>query len=279
MKVSVCYVVTNYSIELKNFSEYYILEVELILSKVLQVSKTYLCTWPDHILTDNEFNGFITLLNSRIKGEPLAYLLGTQDFWTLNLKVNKSTLIPRPDTESLVELILKKSGNKKYLSVLDLGTGSGAIALSLATEQPTWNIIATDISKHTLCVAKQNALKYNIKSVRFLISDWFFALSNKKFDLIVSNPPYISKHDVNLHKIVSKYEPIKALISPKKGTADIEHIVKNATNFLKKEGYLIIEHGCFQFSSTVNSLVYYGYKKLRSVQSPNGDFIISLGEV
>ena len=239
------------------------LDVELLLSAVLGVSREYLHTWPDKILNHAELIGFERLLEERTHGKPVAYILGKKEFWSLTLKVNTATLIPRPETELLVDIILNKFSAIKNLSVLDLGTGSGAIALALATEQPTWQITAVDYCSDALAVARENASNYGITSVEFIQSNWYSNLHNREYDIIVSNPPYIAEGDPTLAQYVLAYEPNTALISGQAGLADILYIIQRAKYFLKKNGFILLEHGHQQNQEVKSILRQYRYKNIQ----------------
>ena len=173
-------------------------------------------------------------------GEPLAYLTGKQAFWTMDLIVTQDTLIPRPETECLIDWCLQAI-NGSVLRVADLGTGTGAIAIAIALEKPTWMIDATDISEKTLLIAKQNAKAYACNHIHFYQGHWCDALPHEKYDLIISNPPYIADNDPHLKELT--HEPQNALISGQKGLNAITIITKSASEFLKSGGVLVIEHG------------------------------------
>ena len=192
-------------------------------------------------------------------GQPLAYILGEVGFWSFDLKVNEHVLIPRPDTECLVEAIveLPLPNNAKCL---DMGTGSGAIALALAKEKPLWEVSAIDKSEAALAVAQDNAQTLNLQRVQFLQSDWFAALEGKTFNVIVSNPPYIAEGDAHLPALVA--EPLSALVSGKKGLDDIEFIIRSAKPFLHDGGYLYFEHGFDQAEAVAELFKQYGYDEL-----------------
>ncbi|WP_119343091.1 peptide chain release factor N(5)-glutamine methyltransferase [Facilibium subflavum] len=219
------------------------LDARLLLAFVLDVDTSYLYTWPERMLTMKQQGDFEQLVSQRTHGKPVAYITGWQDFWSLRLKVNEATLIPRADTEIIVEVVLQKFSTRKALSVLDLGTGSGAIALALAFEKPDWQITATDISTKALAVAKDNATRYGLANITFIQSHWYENLQNQRYDVIISNPPYIEHNDVNLCLYVKKYEPMPALISAQNGLADIKEIIKKAPLHLHPDGFMIIEHG------------------------------------
>lgn len=246
------------------------LDIELLLSKVLKVSREYLHAWDDYLLTDKQCLDFHVLLQKRKDGKPIAYILGKQAFWSLILKVTPATLIPRPETELLVDVILRKFTSTKNLSVLDLGTGSGAIALALAIEQPTWKITALDFSVNSLKIAQENAKNYNIVSVNFIHSNWYGNLKNRNYDIIVSNPPYIAKSDLSLNKYVLQYEPKTAFISDHFGLADITKIVHGSKYFLKKNGLIILEHGYQQNDKVKNILREHSYMNIESHSDLSG---------
>ena len=241
------------------------LDAELLLACTLQQSRTYLFTWSDRDLTDSELNAFKSLLAERRLGVPVAYLLGSQGFWSLDLKVNSSTLIPRPETELLVETVLAKK-LPQNANILDLGTGSGAIALALAYEQPSWSITAVDQSAQALAVARENAELYGINNVLFAQSDWYSGLSKQRFDVIVSNPPYIDEEDDHLGQGDVRFEPSSALVAKDQGLADIKVITHGARTFLVDSGWLLFEHGHQQGNAAQTMLLDLGYQQVRCIQ-------------
>ena len=190
------------------------LDREVLLSHVLNVPRSYLYAHPERTLTREEENFFLSLIKRAEQGEPIAYLTGHREFWALDLIVTPDTLIPRPETELLVELILKNKRDEKKI-IADLGTGNGAIALAIASERPDWMIYATDINKKALQVAEQNAARLQIKNIQFCAGSWCAALPPIQFDAIVSNPPYIAEDDPNVDPAVLNYEPRQALIAGK----------------------------------------------------------------
>ena len=223
-----------------------------MLQAVLGVNRAYLLTHPERVLTDYEWDAYAALFNRRLIGEPIAYLLGVREFHGLNFHVTTATLIPRSDTELLVELALQRmtlhtvaAGGGRTLGcrVLDMGTGSGAIALSIAHERPDAAVIAVDASCAALEVARFNAINLGVDNVRLLSSDWYSALSGERFDLIVSNPPYIEAGDSHLVQGDLRFEPLSALASGVDGLDDIRHIVGNARDYLFPGGWLMVEHG------------------------------------
>lgn len=240
---SISQLISQSSNRLKPTSDSARLDIELLLGFVLKKDRSFLHAWPEKILTPNQFDLFTTLLNQRLNGTPVAHLLGFREFWSLNLEVSKDTLIPRPETERLVELALEIIPLDENWSILDLGTGSGAIALAIAKERPACVLTATDQSDAALVLARQNAEKNNITNINFFQSDWFSALNNQKFEMIVANPPYIRENDEHLNQGDVRFEPRTALVSGQDGLKDIRQIVKNSTSHLKPNGFLIIEHG------------------------------------
>ena len=225
------------------------LDAELLLCHVLQKPRTYLWTWPEQVIDSESHQTFKGLVTQRKKNIPMAYLLGYKHFWKLRLQVNPHVLIPRPETEQLVELALQ-CPIPKMATVVDLGTGSGAIALALAHEKPSWQLLAVDKSIEALTVAQKNAKDNNIASVKFLLGDWFQPLEEKQrdleitqLDMIVSNPPYIKENDEHLAQKGLQFEPTTALIAGKDGLKDIQHIIFKSSRILHPGGWLLIEHG------------------------------------
>lgn len=235
------------------------LDVELLLAQVLERDRTYLYTWPEKILTPAQQAAFETLLNERKQGRPVAHLLGQREFWGLPLAVDNSTLIPRPDTETLVEAALALS-LAENARVLDLGTGTGAIALALATEQPGWQITAVDFSPAAVALAERNRKTLELHNVCIRQSDWFAQLEPGHFDLIVSNPPYIDADDPHLSQGDVRFEPLSALVAEQQGLADIAHIITAGCDYLRPGGWLLLEHGYTQGAAVRNLLQQAGYQ-------------------
>lgn len=219
------------------------LDAEILLTHSLNKPRSYCRTWPEKILTDNEIKTYQDLIFLRLKPTPVAYIIGYKEFWSRNFKVDSSTLIPRPDTELLVEKALDfLTRNTNQKSVLDLGTGSGCIAITLDLEYSNCSVTASDISFDALSMAKINAITHS-SNITLLESSWFSQIANQKFDLIVSNPPYISQHDKHLSQGDLPAEPLTALASGKDGLDDIRLLTEQAPKFLNAKGMLIIEHG------------------------------------
>ncbi|MBI2286169.1 MAG: peptide chain release factor N(5)-glutamine methyltransferase [Nitrosomonadales bacterium] len=251
------------------------IEVQCLLQTVLQVNRAYLLTHPEQILDAEQQARYAALLERRLRGEPLAYILGEREFFGLNFKVTPATLIPRPDTELLVELALQRIPKPLPASpcqgrsvdkyrVLDLGTGSGAIALSIAHARPNIEVTAVDASQEALGVARENARRLDIGNVRLLRSDWFAALADERFDLIVSNPPYIANGDAHLAQGDLRFEPRAALASGADGLDDIRRIVADAKEHLHPGGWLLFEHGYDQAGRVRELLGAAGYAEVFS---------------
>ena len=228
------------------------LDAQVLLLNILQKPRSYLFTWPEKQLTDEQSQAFERACERRLNGEPVSHITGYREFWSLQLEVNPTTLIPRPDTETLVELALA-CNVPNDAKVLDLGTGTGAIALALGSEMPTWDIIAVDRIDDAVALAKRNQKRLAINNVCVKQSNWFSALNNKKFDLIVTNPPYIEYNDKHLHQGDVRFEPLSALVADDAGLADIKQIITQSRDYLHSNGYLLIEHG-FEQSAAVRHI-------------------------
>ena len=238
------------------------LDAQVLLCHILNCNRAHLIAWPEKELSPQQIDSFQKLIKQRQQGSPVAHLTGQREFWSLNFKVNNSTLIPRPETETLIEFILDKFGEKKELTVLDMGTGTGAIAITLSSEKPDWKITASDISTAAITLAKENSIILNTKNITFLQSDWFTKIPQQTFDLIVSNPPYISIDDPHLAEGDIRFEPKSALTSGKTGMDDIEHLCSQAKNYLAKDGWLIVEHGYNQKSVVADCFTRNEYKNV-----------------
>ena len=251
------------------------IEVQCLLQAVLQVNRAYLLTHPERMLNDDEAARHRELFERRMKGEPIAYLLGVREFYGLDFKVTPATLIPRADTELLVELALQHIPPRA--AVLDMGTGSGAIALSIAHERRDAQLVAVDASEAALAVARDNVQRLNIANVRLLHSDWFAQLAGERFDLIVSNPPYIEADDVHLSQGDVRFEPLSALASGRDGLDDIRRILTEAATHLKPNGWLMFEHGYDQAARVRTLMWQAGFANVRSAQDLAGIERVTLG--
>lgn len=218
------------------------LDAELLLGHCLNKERSYLYAWGEKQLNESTQQAFKQLIAKRLTEYPVAYLLGHKEFWSLDLIVTEAVLIPRPETELLVEIALEKIQHLSSPNVLDLGTGTGAIALAIAREKPTARMTASDYSEEALLIAKKNALRNNIHSVNFIQSDWFATIQREKFDLILSNPPYIKSDDPHLQQGI-RHEPLQALAAGKTGLDDIKTLLDSALDYMKTGAWIIIEHG------------------------------------
>jgi release factor glutamine methyltransferase len=239
------------------------LDAQLLLAHVLDKQTVYLMTWPEKVLTREQKSQFEALVEQRVNGKPVAHLTGIRGFWSFDLKVNDSTLIPRPDTEILVETALQfcKSDSR----ILDLGTGSGAIILALASEFNSAECIGVDFSYNAVKLAQENLYDLRFKNVTILQSNWFENVQGL-FDIIVSNPPYIDENDHHLDQGDVRFEPISALVSGKKGLADIELIIAQAKDHLKQGAPLLIEHGFDQGVGVQSLFKQYNYHSISTVK-------------
>ncbi len=229
-------------------------DAEWLLAYVLNKSRSWLYAFAETPLTEAQQHHYLQLLERRGKGEPVAYLTGTQGFWSLALKVTPATLIPRPETELLVSLALANLNDMQHPFLLDMGTGSGAIALAIASELPSAKITAVDMSSAALAVAAENTMALGCKNIELLQSDWFSALAGRRFNGIVSNPPYIEAGDVHLQQGDLRFEPMSALASGIDGLEAIRRIVAEAPDHLLPQGWLMIEHG-WQQGEAVRALM------------------------
>lgn len=252
------------------------LDSQLLLCHVLNCKTIYLHSQAQQNLTDVQQQLFATFISQRQQGTPVSHLIGEQGFWTLDLKITSATLIPRPDTELLVELALDKLAPEMQL--VDLGTGSGAIALALAHEQPETQIFAMDRCAAALAVARYNAEKHHISNVIFWQGKWLAAIAEGSFDIIVSNPPYIKSDDPHLLEGDVRFEPTTALVSGYDGLDDIRIIVKQAQRGLKPSGWLLVEHGFDQAQSVQMLFQQAGFTHISSHQDLGRNDRVVIGQ-
>ncbi len=264
--------------KLQGISDNPALDAQLLICHACNIGQTQLIAHSENELSNEENTSFIDLLKRRCKGEPLAYITGEKEFWSLSFTVNKEVLIPRPETELLVETALNIASTYQAPSILDLGTGSGAIAVTIAKECSECIVYASDISSSALEVAKLNAIKYEVE-IKFTQSDWYKSLSGKKYDLIVCNPPYVSCDDTNLDPYVLKHEPSHALISQNKGLHDLELIISQSKNFLNCSGYLLIEHGFNQGPIIQQFFQQHGFKDVQTHKDLSGHDRVTFGNI
>lgn len=263
--------------QLKASSASFSLDCEVLLCHALKVTKAYLYTYPEKTLTEAQLLNFQELVNSRQAGMPIAYLTGKQEFWSLDLNVNPATLIPRADTELLVSKTLENLANIASPSILELGTGSGAISLAIANSRPDIDIIATDISQEALKVATNNAKELAITNIKFVLSNWYSEVGDKKFDAIISNPPYIEADDPHLQQGDVRFEPKNALISGSDGLESLTNIISNAKKHLKEGGHILVEHGYNQSLDVKQLLADNGFEDLSCWQDLAGNDRVSYG--
>ena len=243
-------------------------EYELLLAAVLNVPRAYLYAHPvdTHALSQEQQHQLTALLERRAQGEPIAYILGSQGFWTLDLEVNPHALIPRPCTERLVELVLAQLPIAEPCQVIDLGTGSGAIALALASERPHWQLIATDKDPKTLALAKRNATRHQLNNLQFFLSNWCAQLPELQVNAIVSNPPYIKINDPHLDQGDLRFEPKIALVSGKEGLTALKKIIQTSQGLLRPGGQLFLEHGFDQRDDVSKLMQQAGYRDIQHHQ-------------
>lgn len=240
------------------------LDGELLLAHVLNVSRGYCYSHPEQELTVEQQLHLQALIQERLAGEPIAYLIGRQAFWNDDFIVTPSTLIPRPETELLVQILLSELPVESEIQVADLGTGCGAIALSLAKERPTWQITATDFSKEALQVARENAQALHLKNVHFSQGSWCLALPHQLYHAIVSNPPYIAERDPHLEWGDVRFEPRNALVSGPDGLSAMQEIISNAGDYLHNGGLLLLEHGFEQGEAVRALLEKWGFTRIKT---------------
>lgn len=263
------------------------IEAQCLLQAVLQVHRAHLLAYPEQVLNPQQQTRYHAMLERRLGGEPLAYILGEREFYGLNFKVTPATLIPRADTELLVDLALQRipqtlpapAGEGSLRRVLDLGTGSGAIALSIACARPEISVTAVDASEDALQVARENAHHLSIRNVRLLHSDWFAALPQERFDLIVSNPPYIAAGDAHLERGDLRFEPASALASGADGLDATRQIIGQAASHLTANGGLLLEHGYNQAAAVRDLLRQAGFVAVFSEQDLAGVARVSGGRI
>jgi len=247
------------------------LDAQLLLMHVLGCDRTRLMGWPEQVLTPDQDKQYRQLLKQRAAGHPVAHLTGTREFWSLPLEVNASTLIPRPETECLVEATLERAcsvlENKPEVEILELGTGTGAISLALASELPDSIILATDKLDEAVALAIRNRDRLGLERIEIIQSDWFKSIpKNRTFNVIVSNPPYIDASDPHLEQGDVRFEPHTALVSGENGLADIGHIICEGVHYLNREGWMLLEHGHLQGEPVRELFRKFGYQHIHTLQ-------------
>ncbi|NOS96081.1 MAG: peptide chain release factor N(5)-glutamine methyltransferase [Methylotenera sp.] len=254
------------------------LEAQLLMQHVLNVNRAWLIAHANDALRPDIHADFASLLNRRLLGEPMAYILGYREFYGLKFKTTPSTLIPRPDTETLVEVALAKISPLTAEKILDLGTGTGAIALAIASNRTEAQVTAVDASQAALNIAIENAKNLNISNIHFMLSDWFAALNHDKFDVIVSNPPYIEQNDAHLTQGDLRFEPMSALASGADGLDDIRQIIDDCLVYLKPQGWLMLEHGYQQALQVADLMAQIGLTHIETIKDLGGNDRVTIGK-
>jgi release factor glutamine methyltransferase len=256
------------------------MEARLLLQQVLGVNRAWLIAHANDALQTNRDEEFQALLTRRLAGEPIAYLIQQREFYGLTLHVSPATLIPRADSETLVDAALEKipHPSTKPITVLDLGTGSGAIALAIAHNRPQANVLAVDASDAALAVAQDNASQLKLSNVQFALSDWYANLAEQRFDLIVSNPPYIAENDSHLSQGDLRFEPLSALTSGQDGLDDIRQITEQGLIHLNPQGWMMLEHGYDQGAAVRELMAQAGLVEIATRQDLGGNERVTLGK-
>lgn len=255
------------------------LDAELLLAAALGKPRSFLHTWPERIVSTEAAQAFDGYLQRRRTGEPVAYILGQQGFWNIDLEVATHTLIPRPETEMLVETALELLPGAIPHRLLDLGTGTGAIALSLAKDRPQWSVTAVDRVEQAVDLAERNRQRMHLDNANVLLSHWFSAVEGQRFDLILSNPPYIASNDPHLVEGDVRFEPSSALVSGTDGLDDLRLIVSQAPAYLEPGGWLLLEHGYDQGAAVRDLLNTYGFEQIQTRRDLGDHERITFGRV
>ncbi len=253
-------------------------DAEILLEHVTGKARTFILAFGETALTADQHAQLSALLSRRKAGEPVAHLTGEREFWSLPLYVSAATLIPRPDTECLVEHALARLP-ATACRILDLGTGTGAIALALASERPDCQVTAVDVMPDAVALALRNVARLGFNNVKIQQSSWFDALVGQQFDMIVSNPPYIDECDPHLSQGDVRFEPLTALVAADEGLADIAHIVTVSRQYLTAGGWLLIEHGWTQAEAVRALFTQAGYERVETCQDYGGNDRLTLGKM
>ena len=253
------------------------LDAEILLSHCLGKPRSYLYTWPEVILNQAVISQFNEALSLRERQYPIAYIIGYQEFWSLKVRVTPDVLIPRPDTELLVETALEKLNGTSSPNILELGTGSGAIALALASERGDSYITASDYSIEALNIAQSNQQQLSLLNINFVHSDWYQSIPNQYFDIIISNPPYIDPKDVHMETGI-RYEPFEALCAEEQGLADLTRIIDQSDDYLVTSGWILLEHGYDQGKLIPELLRQANFIHVRCLKDLSGNDRISIGQ-
>lgn len=253
-------------------------DAEILLSFVTGKSRSWLIAFDETVLTEAQREQLDSLLARRARGEPVAHLVGEREFWSLPLRVNDATLIPRPDTELLVEQALTRLPATPA-AILDMGTGTGAIALALASERPDCQVTGVDRIDAAVALARSNAQALNLTNTTFLLSHWFRSLPPQQFALIVSNPPYIDASDTHLAQGDVRFEPRSALVADEAGLADLRTLIEQAPAWLLPGGWLLLEHGWQQGEAVATLMQQNGYQAVETLEDYGGNPRVTLGQL
>jgi release factor glutamine methyltransferase len=275
---SIKYVLNEAARTLAASSDSAALDAEVLLCLTLDKERSHLRAWPDKELQPEHTARFWTLIQERQRGTPIAYITGRREFWSRDFHVTPDVLIPRPDTELLIELSLKLIPPDKQIKIIDLGTGSGIIAITLAAECPYAQVSATDFSLAALRIAQLNANKHHLNNIQFYQSNWFANVPDARFNLIVSNPPYIAEDDSHLKQGDIRFEPQTALCSGEQGLSDIKIIAETARNCLEPGGHLLIEHGYDQQDQVQTIFKDFHYDNVQTVTDLSGQPRVTYGQ-
>ncbi|MCP4078139.1 MAG: peptide chain release factor N(5)-glutamine methyltransferase [Gammaproteobacteria bacterium] len=252
------------------------LDSEVLLAFCLNKNRSYLLTWPEKELTAEQLECFREIIKKRLQPQPVAYLTGSREFYSMELNTTPDTLVPRPETELIVDTVLDLLADLDSPQILEMGTGTGAIALALKKYKPKSNVLATDFSQGALDVARSNATKHDL-TISFEESNWYQHVPERKFDVIVSNPPYIAEDDPYLSQGDLPAEPIMALSSGETGLEALEVIIQDASSYLNKDGWIVLEHGYNQQQQVVEMLEKYGFNSIKTLTDYNDLPRVSLG--
>ncbi len=254
-------------------------DAEVLLCHLLKKNLSHLIAWPEKRLSSAQQQAFQELIQRRINGEPIAYITGHREFWSLELRVTPATLIPRPETELLVEQALERIPSHAEWQIADLGTGSGAIALAIASERPRCQLYAVDISADALAVAQHNAQRLAIPNVTFLQGDWLAPLQQKSLNMVISNPPYIEESDPHLKQGDLRFEPKRALSSGDDGLDDIRLLIESSRQQLPTDGWLLLEHGYHQSAEILEIMRQQGYRRVQGHIDYGGNDRVACGQI
>ncbi len=265
--------------KLKPSSDSARLDAEILLAHVLKKDRIYFLTWPEELVSQPYQAAYLELLERRAGGEPIAYITEVQAFWSLQLKVTPDTLIPRPDTEILVQEALNLLHEDMNYTIVDLGSGSGAITLAIAVERPHCHILGVDQSKQAVQVATENANQLALHNVTFQQGDWLSDVADSSLDMVVSNPPYVAENDPHMSEGDVRFEPTSALLAGPEGLAAYEKILPEAKRCLKQKAWLLLEHGYDQQNKLLELMQQHGFKETRGVRDYGGQTRVVIGRI